>query len=63
MSRSKNSRCLWDCGGTTGNVSGICDSCWHNREQIYKARKARDAKTAKANMISAKIEAGAVGSP
>jgi hypothetical protein len=36
--------CRW--GGkehSTRNISEICDSCWHNREAISMARKAKEA--------------------
>jgi len=36
--------CRWHCGRQTKNISGICDLCWADRENIWKARKAREAR-------------------
>ena len=36
-------RCRWNCGGTTKNISRICDGCWRDRDALYAARKAREA--------------------
>jgi hypothetical protein len=35
--------CRWHCGRQTKNISGICDFCWADRDNIWKARKAREA--------------------
>jgi hypothetical protein len=35
--------CNWMCGGKTQNHTRICDLCWADRENIYLARKAKEA--------------------
>ena|SRR5262250_3913443 len=39
----KAQRCIWHCGSLTSNRSRICDHCWAFREEIYRARKAKQA--------------------
>ena len=43
----KERLCAWNCGRKTPNISGICDYCWRDREAIFKARMAREAKAEK----------------
>ena len=43
----RNRACIWHCGRETKNISRICDLCWANREDIYQARKAREAEAEK----------------
>jgi predicted amidophosphoribosyltransferase len=35
--------CNWKCGRKTQNHTRICDLCWADRENIYLARKAKEA--------------------
>ena len=35
--------CNWKCGRQTKNKTRICDTCWADRENIYLARKAKEA--------------------
>jgi predicted amidophosphoribosyltransferase len=39
----KETLCIWQCGRRTRNHTHICDLCWTDRENIYLARKAREA--------------------
>ncbi len=39
--------CIGRCGRKTKNRSRICSGCWEHREEIYQARKAREAAAAK----------------
>ena len=50
----KERLCHWHCGRTTGNISGICDKCWQDRDALFAARKAREAQ---AEVSPAKKEA------
>jgi hypothetical protein len=46
----RNRNCIWHCGRETKNISRICDSCWTDREAVYRARKARGMAATKGPM-------------
>jgi hypothetical protein len=40
---AKNENCNWKCGRKTKNHTRLSDLCWADRENIYLARKVKDA--------------------
>jgi hypothetical protein len=50
----KERLCIWHCGRTTRNHTRICDLCWAARENIYRARKAREAAAEKKPLSAAR---------